>query len=119
MKTAVGSPGIIELIIPMLSSSAPMVLGAIMLLLLLGKYDSEKGISTGLTTIFNMVNKHLNDSKERKLKDAEIREKDAETQVKIAEAAKIQAETEKIKGETELLKKQVQESELKTNREGR
>lgn len=118
MKTAVGSPGIIELIIPMLSSSAPMVLGAIMLLLLLGKYDSEKGISTGLTTIFNMVNKHLNDSKERKLKDAEIREKDAETQVKIAEAAKIQAETEKIKVEAELLKKQVQESELKTNRDG-
>lgn len=118
MKTAVGSPGIIELIIPMLSSSAPMVLGAIMMGLLLGKYDSEKGISTGLTTIFNMVNKHLNDSKERKLKDAEIREKNAETQVKIAEAAKIQAETEKIKAETELLKKQTMESELKTNRDG-
>ena len=120
MKTAVGSPGIIELIIPMLTSSAPMVLGAIMLWLLIGKYDSEKGVSSGLNTIFNMVNKHLYDKKERALKDAEIREKDANIQVKIAEAAKIQAETEKIRTETELLKKQDNDSgfELKTNRDG-
>jgi len=120
MKTAVGSPGIIELIIPMLTSSAPMVLGAIMLWLLIGKYDSEKGVSSGLKTIFNMVNKHLYDKKERALKDAEIREKDANIQVKIAEAAKIQAETEKIRTETELLKKQDNDSgfELKTNRDG-
>lgn len=120
MKTAVGSPGIIELIIPMSNSSAPMVLGAIMLWLLIGKYDSEKGVSSGLNTIFNMVNKHLNDKKERELKDAEIREKDAYTQVKIAEAAKIRAETEKIKAETEMLKKQSKEAELelKTDRDG-
>lgn len=120
MKTAVGSPGIIELIIPMVNSSAPMVLGAIMLWLLLGKYDSENGISSGLNTIFNMVNKHLNDKKERELKDAEIREKDADTQVKLAEAAKIQAETEKIRTETELLKKPTQDAglALKTNRDG-
>ena len=114
-KTAVGSPGIIELIIPMLSS-APMVVGALMLLL--GKYDSEKGISTGLTSIFNMVNKHLNDKKERELKDAEIKEKEANAQLKIAEAAKLQAETEKIRVETEQLKKPDQELKLKTNRDG-
>ena len=118
MKTAVGSPGIIELIIPMLSSSAPMVLGAIILKVLFGKYDSEKGISSGLCNIFNGVNKLLNDRKERQLKDAEIRLKDAETQVKIAEAGKTGAETEKIKAETELLKKQAQESGLITGRDG-
>ena len=89
-----------------------------MLWLLLGKYDSEKGISSGLNTIFNMVNKHLNDKKERELKDAEIREKDADTQKKIAEAAKIQAETERIRAETEMLKKTDQKSDLKTNRDG-
>ena len=115
MKTAVGSPGIIELIIPILSS-APIVLGAVMLLL--GKYDSEKGISTGLTSIFNMVNKHLNDKKERQLKDAEIKEKEADTKVKLAEAEKIKAETEKIRAETELLKKPNQEPELQTGRDG-
>lgn len=120
MKTAVGSPGIIELIIPILNSSAPMVWGVIILRLLLGKYDSEKGIYTGLNTIFNMVNKHLNDKKERSLKDAEIREMDANTLVKTAEAEKIQAETEKIKIETELLKKQSEDIgfELKANRDG-
>lgn len=120
MKTAVGSPGIIELIIPMCNSPAPMVLGAILLRLLLGKYDSKNGIFTGLNTIFNMVNKHLNDKKNRELKDAEIREKDANTQVKIAESAKIQAETEKIIAETEALKIQNQEAELKLkiNRDG-
>lgn len=118
MKTAVGSPGIIELIIPMLNSEAPIVVGAIMLWLLLGKFDSEKGASSGLATIVNMVNKLLNDRKERKLKDAEIREKDANTQVKIAEAEKIRAETEKIRTETELLKKPSEESGLKANRDG-
>lgn len=120
MKTAVGSPGIIELIIPMLQSPAPLVLGAIIFRVLFGKYDSEKGISTGLSSIFNVVNTLLNDRKERQLKDAEIREKEAETQVKNAEALKILAETEKIKIETELLKKQGQDSEpeLKTNRDG-
>lgn len=121
MKTAVGSPGIIELIIPMLTSSAPMVVGAIILWLLIGKYDSEKGISSGLNSIFYMVNKHLNDKKARALKDAEIREKDVDIQVKIAEAEKIQAETEKIKIETELLKKQHSkdnEFNLKTNLNG-
>jgi len=120
MKTAVGSPGIIELIIPMLQSPAPIVLGAIIFRILFGKYDSEKGISTGLSSIFNVVNKLLNDRKERQLKDAEIREKDAEVKVKNAEAEKIQAETEKIKVETELLKKQLQYtgSDLKTNRDG-
>ena len=113
MKTAVGSPGIIELIIPMVNSPAPMVFGAVMFRLLMGKYDSEKGVFTGLNSIFNMVNKHLNDQKERELKEAEIK-------IKNAEAAKIQAETEKIKMETELMMKQNKEVglELKTNPDG-
>ena len=113
MKTAVGSPGIIELIIPMVNSPAPLVFGAVMFPLLLGKYDSKKGVYTGLNSIFNMVNKHLNDKKERELKDAEI-------QIKKAEAAKIQAETEKIKAETDLLKKQNKDSgfEMKINPDG-
>ena len=125
MKTAVGSPGIIELIIPMISSSAPIVVGAIMFWLLLGKFNSEKGTSSGLATIVNMVNKLLNDKKERELKDAEIREKDAEAkvknaevQVKIVEAERIKAETDKIRTETELMNKPSEEPALKANRDG-
>jgi len=118
MKTAVGSPGIIELIIPIVKSPAPLVLAAIILRVLFGKYDTEKGISTGLCNIFNGVNKLLNDRKERQLKDAEIRLKDAETQAKIAETGKTQAETEKLKAETKLLEKQLVEPGLKTNRDG-
>lgn len=120
MKTAVGSPGIIELIVPMINSLVPIVWGTIMMRLISGKYDSVKGLSTGLSNIFNMVNKHLNDKKERELKDAEIRNVDADTQVKMAEAEKICAEAEKIKTETELLKKSVENSEyrLKTGSDG-
>ena len=112
LKTAVGSPGVIEVILPLLSG-APIVASAILGRILLGKFNGKTGDASGLAAIFNMVNTALNDHKERQLKEAEIAVKDTEAEkmkfeirVKNAEADKIVAETEKIRLEAEILRNQ-------------
>ena len=115
LKTAVGSPGIIEVIMP-LRSVAPVVVGSILSWLLVGSFNGKTGKTTGLATIFEIVNTALNDHQERKLKAAETRLKDAEVNRTNAETLKIEAETEKLKAETAQL--YIQQEDFLTERDG-
>lgn len=95
IKTAVGSPGIIELIIQ--NFNIENIIGILFIMSIVGvnsTVDSsgKKGFSIGIGGIIDKVNNLINDHKNRQLIDAEIR-------IKEAEAKRINAETEKIQAE--------------------
>lgn len=82
LKTAVGSPGIIEFIVE--NFDAANIIAAVLVVSVFGinvSKDSEGNISfsIGITSIIDRVNQLLNDHTNRKLVDAQIRKSDAET----------------------------------------
>lgn len=96
IKTAVGSPGIIEFIVPNCNDGNLVAL--LLLLLVFGgglsrDSDGKISFSFGITGIIDKINGLVNDHKNRQLIDAEIK-------IKEAEARKIDAETEKIRSDT-------------------
>lgn len=97
IKTAVGSPGFIEIIMPYVPI-APIVIG-IIINAVLGKIKTEnKATSSGIIGIIDIVNKIINDHHLRKKTDAEIN-------LLNAQACKTMAEAKKITAETRLLQK--------------
>lgn len=99
MKTALGSPGFCELIIPIGSASACCVAFCKLLSYFLGKTTDKDGITvTGISSIIAQINNLFNDKINRKLTAAEIRNKDAQT--------------EKIKAETRLINSQAEKNEI-------
>lgn len=90
IKTAVGSPGFLELILPGIPVSAVAV--TFLIKFAIGKEKSEAGSATGILALASKINDLINDYHNRK-------KTDAETQLLIAQAAKTQAETTLIQAQ--------------------
>lgn len=89
IKTAVGSPGFIEIIMPYVLTS-PVVIGIIVKAVIGKTKTDNKTTSSGILGIIETVNKLINDHYSRKKADAETRLLDAETRKTIAEARRIE-----------------------------
>lgn len=98
IKTAMGSPGFIEIIADLIPE-ATIAIGVIFNYVI-GKIKSD-GSASGLLGVFGSVNSLINDRANRKKTEAETE--------------RIKAETEKIKVETQLLKQQLSAPDLKTH----
>lgn len=102
MKTAVGSPGFLEIIMP----NSPIAAISISVLLFMIRFfigkekTSEGGSATGLLAIITKVNELINDHTNRKKTDAEIRQIDANIKLTEAQTAKAQAEATLILSQT-------------------
>ena len=92
IKTAVGSPGFMELIFPLAPTSLVAVL---MIITVIGKTETEQGVSTGILAIISKVNELINDHYNRK-------KTDAETKLIEAQVKKTEAETELIQAQTKM-----------------
>lgn len=90
IKTAVGSPGFLELILPSIPVSAVAV--TFLIKFAIGKEKSADGSATGILALASKINDLINDYHKRK-------KTDAETQLLIAQAAKTQAETTLIQAQ--------------------
>lgn len=107
IKTAVGSPGFIEMILPYIPVSVISV-GAIAKIVM-GKIKGEDGTTaSGIAAIISSVNTLINDHQNRKKIDAEIKQIEANARLTDAQAEKEKAEADKIKAETALLIAQTQ-----------
>lgn len=107
LKTAVGSPGIIEFIVQNFDSAN--IVTAIMIFLVFGgnfskDEDGKTSFSIGISSVIDRINSLLNDHKKRELTDAQIRKSDAETQKILSdiknEKAITKANVDKIKAES-------------------
>ena len=87
IKTAVGSPGFLELILPGIPVSA--IAATFLIKFAIGKEKSADGSATGILALASKINDLINDYHNRK-------KTDAETQLLKAQAAKTQAETSLI-----------------------
>lgn len=102
MKTAVGSPGFLEIILP----SNPIAAISISVLLFVIRFfigkekTADGGTATGLLAIITKINELINDHKNRKKIDAEIRQIDANTKLTEAQTEKILAEAVLIQSQT-------------------
>ena len=102
MKTAVGSPGFLEVILPY-NPVAVVSVSAIlfMIRIFIGKEKNSDGTSaTGLIALITKINELINDYQTRKKTDAEIRQIDANTKLIEAQTEKTLAEAALIKSET-------------------
>ena len=98
IKTAVGSPGFIEIIADLIPEAAIAV--GVIFNFVIGKIKSD-GSASGLLGMLGSVNSLINDHTNRKKTEAETE--------------RIKAETEKIKVETKLLEQQLSSPDLKAN----
>ena len=112
MKTAVGSPGFLEIIMP----NNPLAVISVSIILFairyfIGKEKTADGASaTGLLALVTKINELINDHKNREKIDAEIRQMnaniqltEAQTKKALAEAALIQSQTAKANAEARRL----------------
>ena len=102
IKTAVGSPGFLEILFPTIPVS--IIVGACIVRTLVGKTKNDNGeLATGIMAIISKANDLLNDHLNRKKTKADIERIKASTRKTDAEISKIQAETAKIQAETAML----------------
>lgn len=100
VKTAVGSPGFLEIILPYVPVSVVTTIFAIRAII--GKTTSNSGeTNTGIMAILSKGNDLLNDHTSRKKTEAEIKQIEANTAKINAEAAYTEALTRKMKAEAE------------------
>lgn len=98
LKTAVGSPGFIEMILPCIPISIITV--GIVVKLVSGKIKSIDGVTaTGISGLITTVNTLFNDYHNRKKTDAEVKQIEATARLIDAQAEKERAEAEKIRAE--------------------
>ena len=91
IKTAVGSPGFIEMILPNIPVSA--IATVMIISLIIGKAKSSDGSTvTGIMAFINQINNLVNDYHNRKKVDAESKKLTAETELINAQIAKTNAE---------------------------
>ncbi len=89
VKTAVGSPGFLEIILPYIPSS--VIVGVIVFRAICGKTKTNDGATeTGLMAILSKGNELLNDYYGRKKTIAETRLIDAQTRKTLAEAESVE-----------------------------
>lgn len=106
IKTAAGSPGFIEMILPRMP--VPMISVGLLSYVLIGKIKSEDGSAvSGIMAVITKINDLINDFHARKKIDAETRKIDAEAQLAYAQATKALADAE-------LVKAQVRKTEAET-----
>jgi len=102
MKTAVGSPGFLEIILPgnpIATISVGLILFAIRSFI--GKEkNAEGGTTTGLLALISKINDLVNDHQNRKKIAADIRQTEANTKLSEAQTKKILAETELLQAQT-------------------
>ncbi len=114
LKTAVGSPGFLEFIIPMIRMSGiPTV--ALFFIILSRAKDKNGNTYTGIAAIIAAVNSFLDSILSKEQKKADVRKTEAETQKIKAEARLINAQAEKTEAETRILN--LQYSNEQANRE--
>lgn len=102
IKTAVASPGFLEIILPYIPNS--LVSGFIIFRGILGRTKSSDGEeNTGIMAILTKANQLLNDHSARKKIDAEIKQIEANTAKTLAEMAQTEAQTRKINAEAEAI----------------
>ena len=119
VKTAVGSPGFIEMILPRIPVAAISIIFIVRVVI--GQANGEggfraSGISALLTTVNNLINDYHNRKKtdtEVKLIEANIRLIDAQADREKAEAAKLKAESELITAQAENATSEIAEKEEK------
>lgn len=109
-KTAVGSPGFLEMIFP--DAPITLIFIAIVTRIFAGKAKGPDGTTmTGLLAVLTKVNELLNDYHNRKKTDAETENINANTKLINAQAEKTLSEANKNQAEAELTRAMV----LKTN----
>lgn len=102
IKTAVGSPGFIEIILPYLPVS--IMTGIFVYRGIIGKTKSGDGeVNTGVMAILSKINMLLNDYSNRKKTAAEIKQIEACTTKTQAEAVLVQAQARKINADAEAI----------------
>ena len=93
LKTAVGSPGFLEIVLPCIPVSAISVV--LIIKCIIGKIkDSDGKTFDGLLAIVSKVNDIINDYHNRKKTDAEVKQIEANTKLTTAQAAKAEAEAQ-------------------------
>lgn len=122
IKTAVGSPGFIEII-----SNSPLAIAGILCIsrTVLGKFKNKDGVSiSGIAAIISQLNEFFNDKVERDYRKAEIEEKNisnkkAEKELDLIDLKFEQekAETEKKKAEVRKLNAEADSEEIKKLKE--
>lgn len=105
IKTAVGSPGFLEMILPRIPVAE--IAATIIVRILSGTIKSNDGtVTSGIPAIIMTFNNLLNDYHNRKKVDAEVKQMEADTRLKDAQADRERAEAEKLRAETKLLNAQ-------------
>ena len=100
VKTAVGSPGFLEIILPYVPTSVITAICTIRAII--GKTTSNDGkTNTGIMAILTKGNELLNDHSARKKAEAEIKQIEANTEKIKAETAYTEALTRKVNAEAE------------------
>lgn len=100
VKTAVGSPGFLEIILPYVPTSVITAICTIRAII--GKTTSNDGkTNTGIMAILTKGNELLNDHSARKKAEAEIQQIEANTEKIKAETAYTEALTRKVNAEAE------------------
>lgn len=118
IKTAVGSPGFIEMILPHIPVAVISV-GAVAKIVM-GKIKGTDGTTaSGIAAIISSVNILINDHHNRKKTDAEIKQIEANARLTDAQAEKEKAEAEKLRAEAALYTAQAQKTaaEIPASRE--
>lgn len=104
LKTAVGSPGFLELILPFIPV-ATITIGLIKWLI--GKEKTSDGsTASGLLALIARINDLVNDYHNRKKTDAETRLIDAQVEKTITESALLRAQIAKMNAETRQIEMQ-------------
>ena len=114
MKTAVGSPGFLEIIMPN-NPVAAISVGIILFMIrfFIGKERTADGASaTGLLALVTKINELINDHKNRERIDAEIRQMEANTQLTEAQTTKTLAEAALVQSQTAKANAEVRRLEL-------
>lgn len=118
VKTAVGSPGFIEMILPHIPVAG--ISAGLIVTILLGKVKGQDGtVASGISAFLTTANNLLNDYHNRKKIDAEVKQIEANTRLIDAQADREKAEAEKLKAEAELFIAQAKKttSEIPTKKE--
>lgn len=111
IKTAAGSPGFIEMILPRMP--VPMISVGLLSYVLIGKIKSEDGSAvSGIIAVITKINDLINDSHARKKIDAETQLVYAQATKELADAELVKAQARKTEAETYCIKLQNKKAEL-------
>lgn len=99
IKTAVGSPGFLELILP--AMPIPLISIVFLIRYAIGKGKTENGSATGVLALATKINELINDYHNRKKTDAETYLIQMQAEKTKAETALIMAQTKEINVRTE------------------